>query len=900
MAGGEGRKIKLFHVPLNHRGSTEHLLKEAVKDIQWPDYSNILYIAPTPVKLIDARKRFHALIKSPYIPPRFFTLKQLSKYLFDIEMPGRYLPRISAPLLISGISGHSIGYSSMLSELLMELKQHHPSKKLTEIRHDLTGIFKKAGIPEDALKRLDGAMDIFEKYQDELSYSKYYDEDDILNLGRLHVKGLTDIFPVLVADGFYDMTTSEKNLFAELIKKAGQTLIALPDDITRIAGGLSDFIKSSFTVTEEHLKHNSEVDLSYIKYNSIEDEVEGIARHIKNLHITGKLKAEDSIIVTFPKISSYTGLAERVFKRYGLPFTISTRKPLSQKAPLRDLLFLLESIADDFPRLKFTSVLNSSCFKIIPDMLREQIPAISLKSGIIRGRESWENLSSVIEDKAISSSVKNGLNRIFSILERLIRLKDSASPVIFHAEIDSVLSELHFEAGQDNSDALNNAMEIIDIIPGLSGEKTISLKRYTEFLRHILGSAEYQHEDEGIQIMDFFETRGLEPDYLYFCGLKDGDIPSKPPLDHILPDSVRTEYGLINLNKYLAVQKLNFFRITGSSENIHLSYPAIEGDKLFLPSPYLPWGREIPEKVFGIFSVEELQVREGSGKLSDSIREIHLDNRTMGKLLGKQLSMPLRVTDIDYFRKCPRRFFIEKVLDLQASQTTEYEIEPKMLGTILHRVMEDLLKEPLDDIHAVKVKASTIIDVIIKDYAIEAYWKSLFKETFIEILHEIIEIETELRHEGYTPYELEMNVRGEVLPGISLKGKIDRIDRCDNQYRIIDYKTGTVNISSDIIRKGKDLQLPLYAAMLKSKEMPVEKAGIYSLKDIEIKWIPTKRDKNSIDDYITGSLRFLAETVNEIREGSFNARPAEDFYCSSCNEAPFCPYINSKGELQYE
>ena len=111
----------------------------------------------------------------------------------------------------------------------------------------------------------------------------------------------------------------------------------------------------------------------------------------------------------------------------------------------------------------------------------------------------------------------------------------------------------------------------------------------------------------------------------------------------------------------------------------------------------------------------------------------------------------------------------------------------------------------------------------------------------------------------------------------------------------MDYKTGSVIIGSETIKKGRELQLPLYAAMMKAEGMEIDKAGIYSLKDIGIKWIPTKRDKNTMDDYISSALKFLEETVKEMGEGKFYARPSDEFYCSSCAESPFCPYINLKG-----
>ncbi len=897
MTGTDFRKIRLYSVPLNHRGITGRLLSEAIKHIQWPDYSGMMYIAPTPRKIRDAQKKFHELVKNPYIPPAFFTLKQISKHFFDIKLPGRWLPRLLTPLLISGISGRGIGYSSILSDLMKELKQRHPSKGMPLIHQELTEIFRKLGIPDDALKRLSEAMEIFEKYQAAVSGADFYDDEDILSYSSSVAARLLDRFPVLIADGFCDMTTSEENLFGELARKAESTLISVPRDggLSAVSDGLVDYLSSNFDLAEEYLEENSLTDLSYIKYNGMEEEIESIARHIKNLYITGHMKTEDSVIVTFPASQDYPELAERVFSRYGLPATVSLNRPPSRRSAQRDVLYLLESVAEDFPRSKFTTVLMSSSFKNIPETLRRRIPSLSLKSGIIKGKEAWENFSSSIEDKSLAESMKDGIARIFRTLGGLIDIKAAASIEVFHEETKKVLTELGFDTSQDDADILEHALQVVGIISELPGEKTISLGRYTEFLRYVLSASEYRREEEGIQIMDFSETEGLEPDYLYFCGLKDGVMPSKPRIDHILPDSVRTEYRLINMNKHLAAQKLNFLRITGSSTNTHLSYPAVDGDKLFLPSSYLPWGRDVQESVFGVFCLEELQTRNGTEMLSDSIKEIHLDKATKERLLGRELSMPMRVTDIDYYKKCPRRFFVEKILNIEPPGITEYEVEAKLLGTLIHRIMEKLLDGgPIESTLEARQKASSIINDIIRDYTIDNYWKKLIKEVFLEILPKIVELESQFAKEGFIPYKLELKTEEEVLPGVMLKGKIDRLDRGDDAFRLIDYKTGSVKIGSAIIKKGKDLQLPLYAAMLKSSGMDIEKAGIYSLKEISINWIPTKRDKNTLDEYISSTLEYLKEIIMDIREGSFSALPLEEFFCSNCAESPFCPYINSK------
>jgi RecB family exonuclease len=889
-------KIRLYYVPLTFPGSTEYLLREAVSRFPGPDYSGIIHLSPTPRKLRDAQRKFHRLVGNPYIPPRFFTFKQLAGHIFDRAMPGKRFPQVLAPLLISRISGRKTGYASVLSRLLKELKQYHPEKRLSSIREELAGIFLKLGIPEDVARKLDDALLIFEKYQDALSGSNYFDEDDVFIFCLSAAGGALSNFPVLIADGFYDMTASEKYLLAELIEKADAALISCPDDaeISFITGSYTEFLRSRFSIVETRMEKVRKPEPAYVKYNGVEDEIEGIARHIKNLYISGGVKPGTTILLTFPKIGQYADATERIFTRYGLPFCVSAEKPGSRRPAIRDALSLMESVAEDFPRAKFTTALNSPFFTKIPEVLRTHIPSLSLGSGIIKGRPPWENPGHGILRKELAETIRKKISSVFGILDSLVRIREEASIGEYHAAMQNVLSGMGFEAEEEDMHCFQNALETIRVLAEFPETGNISFKTYTEYVRYILGQGTYGREEPGIQIMDFFESRGLEPDHLYFCGLRDGDMPSKPPIDHILPDSVRSEYGLVDLRRYLGIQKLNFFRIAGSSQNIHLSYPGLDSDKTFLPSPYLPWGGESGEKIFGVFSPEEQMVREGGKPYSDSFRQVRLGGRSRARVLKKKLALPLRVTDIDAYRKCPRRFFIEKVLRLEASEIAEYEVEAKSLGTIIHSVMEELLKQPVEDAGETALKAADIIDEILKDYTFEKYWKALIKEAFLHLLPEILELESGFRAEGCVPFDLEMKIVEEVLPGIKLSGKIDRIDVCGDRFRILDYKTGHSNPGSEIIRKGKDLQLPLYAAMLGLRGMPVEKAGIYSLREVGVKWIPTMRDKNTLEDYISAALKFLRESAGKLLECRFDAEPLEDFFCSSCAEAPFCPYIHSR------
>jgi hypothetical protein len=82
---------------------------------------------------------------------------------------------------------------------------------------------------------------------------------------------------------------------------------------------------------------------------------------------------------------------------------------------------------------------------------------------------------------------------------------------------------------------------------------------------------------------------------------------------------------------------------------------------------------------------------------------------------------------------------------------------------------------------------------------------------------------------------------------------------------------------------------------MKSLGFNVERAGIYSLKDMHLSWIPGKLDRKhgrTMEDYINISLQYLEETVSKMRKGDFSALPLEEQTCRNCSERPYCPYIH--------
>jgi ATP-dependent helicase/nuclease subunit B len=435
-------------------------------------------------------------------------------------------------------------------------------------------------------------------------------------------------------------------------------------------------------------------------------------------------------------------------------------------------------------------------------------------------------------------------------------------------------------------------MNAVGLLRGLIHSGT-DLRGFSDALGHVLESMVDEVDGEGIRVSEIFEVRGLEPRFLYMGGVKDGDIPSKPELDFLLPDSVRKRLGLVDFKRYLRLQGYIFRRLTRSAGGVRLSYPSMDGDKFFLPSLFLTGGEEPEESVFGVFSKEEEMLRQGRRPLSSYMNDIEGIRTSRGQALN--------VTYVDAYRRCPRRFFIEKALGLEPPEIKEYAVEAVTLGSIAHELMESLITGGEESFEGFSERAFQVLDAVLSKRPLERYFKALIRDSLGDILPDIYELESGIRAEGFEFYRAELPVEGEPISGIRLRGKIDRIDRsADGSCAVVDYKTGASDLSGAGVNRGESLQLFLYAALLRAKGMAPERVGIYSLKDLRLKWVPNRRDRKeglSLDDFVAPALKFLEETAGEAKKGNFPAIPQSDATCRRCHERPYCPYIQKAGSV---
>ncbi|GFP31228.1 hypothetical protein HKBW3S34_02147 [Candidatus Hakubella thermalkaliphila] len=108
------------------------------------------------------------------------TIKQLSKKLYSLHGNKTPISGLIIPIIISRLSGKGMGFSSIISSFIDEIKQYRPHKDIEDIRNELKGVFEDLNVPEEGSKRAMETIEVFRKYPETLTAQHLIDENDVM------------------------------------------------------------------------------------------------------------------------------------------------------------------------------------------------------------------------------------------------------------------------------------------------------------------------------------------------------------------------------------------------------------------------------------------------------------------------------------------------------------------------------------------------------------------------------------------------------------------------------------------------------------------------------------------------------------------------------------------------
>jgi hypothetical protein len=428
----------------------------------------------------------------------------------------------------------------------------------------------------------------------------------------------------------------------------------------------------------------------------------------------------------------------------------------------------------------------------------------------------------------------------------------------------------------------------------------------------------------GIQIMGILETRALDFKNLIILSVNEGILPAISSGSSFIPFSLREAFGLPSLNHQESIFAYHFYRLLQRAENVTFIYNSnSEGLRSGEMSRFLIQMKyeEAMKPVFFDFNFE-IKTPVASG---DRIaREKEHSEQLALLFLDRKIERSLSPSAINTWLNCRMKFFYRYVNRLKEPENISKDIDPAMLGNILHGLMKNLyspyvgreltgeiITGIINDRHFLAKVISEELNITYKSgRSVSISGNELIvTDVLMAYLNRILHADK--LHVPFIILNLE-DTFNFLLPFVSngsemnvlIGGNIDRIDIGNRVTRIVDYKTGIVSESvkeiSDLFtddrKKDPDgwLQTLLYCeAYLAASPGSIVRPSIYKIK---------KMNSSSTDDRLkinSGTGNDLSiDNYMDIRE-EFISGLKDLISIIFSNDEPFLKTKDRRGKCLY-
>ena len=556
-------------------------------------------------------------------------------------------------------------------------------------------------------------------------------------------------------------------------------------------------------------------------------------------------------------------------------------------------------------------------------------------------------LMSESDNEAINEIIKANLIWVpsyrFAQSENLVRLfAKPLNPASLSGYFKDILSwiALNEEEKRDNSDKnpvqqniMNefiyrvtlsiNRLEAIVNSPDVSFTTDTYIRILDRMLR--IQSVPFSGEPlSGIQIMGILETRALDFKNLIILSVNEGVLPAVSAGSSFIPFSLRDAFGLPSVNHQESIYAYHFYRLLQRAKNVTFTYNSnSDGLKSGEMSRFL-----IQMKYDKLLKPDFLDLNfEIKTHCSVSERIDRTEEHLLllkSRFLDKSKVRPLSPSAINTWLNCRMKFYYHYVNGLKEPEKVSGDIDPAILGNILHEIMKSiyhdflghvLTGEMLDSIignrqflaRAINEAVNEVFkdgregfisgnELIVRD-VLMTYLLMILKTDKSLVPLTILNLEDTF---SFIMFTLSDGSEIEVLTG----GKVDRIDIVGGETRIVDYKTGTV---ADTINSLEDLftedrkkdfdgwfQTLLYCeAYLATKPGTIVRPSVYKIKRLNRDFITDKLVLKT-----NKKTEIVIDTYNEVREEFINGLQEVIARIFSDNE-PFFMTSDKRGKCSY-
>ena len=284
-------------------------------------------------------------------------------------------------------------------------------------------------------------------------------------------------------------------------------------------------------------------------------------------------------------------------------------------------------------------------------------------------------------------------------------------------------------------------------------------------------------------------SKGLEFEYVFFAGCNASfwEKKRKPYGGYKFPDNLFASMSTSDDASDEELRRLFYVALTRAEQNLFISYCCYKNDgKELEPSMFIAEildNHELQtEKVFIDTTTEtEFQILQLQNDLQPEIEKI--EEAYISSLLERFV---MNVTALNNYLKCPLEFYFKNLIKIPSPKNEATEF-----GSSVHFALEQLFKKMQDNKNVFPAKEELIKDF---NWYMHRHRESFTKEQFERRL----EYGDDVLSNYYDKYihtwnkivALERNIKGVVVNGVPLKGKLDKLEFTGKEVNVVDYKTG--------------------------------------------------------------------------------------------------------------
>jgi len=571
--------------------------------------------------------------------------------------------------------------------------------------------------------------------------------------------------------------------------------------------------------------------------------------------------------------------------------------------------------------------------------------AMDSRSENIQSQESLESKFQLFVD-LLSVPAHTTINRFIAFIENLM----GDDPVLPGAQpedgsIHIVACARASQLTEERDVAALRAFK--DVLRGLAlAEATLQSDSldYADFytdLRAAVESASYSIPGQGGMLAaSVLDGRGLAFQAVALLGLSEGEFPRREREDVLLSESDRETlraHGLPLETRLHGDEGSLFYQaVTRARRKLLLTRPYLGDDgQPWEPSPFweemrrlngsTPVVRVRPED--GLVDLAEaaspvewreaarefdIHMERGVGalmaRLAPTVEGAYEGDISTGSIQAVDLSERFgpehdwSASRLESYGTCPYEFFVAYALGLEPRTPPEEGFDVRMLGSMLHKILEDVYSSASDletCLALLPEKAQAVFERAPQEYGFRPTVLWTVQQRELEWrLRETITALDEISHE-FTPFRMEarfgMGQPSLVLQTeageVRLHGYIDRLDAApDGSLRVIDYKSGGTTISGAHLKDGRRLQLPIYAlAAQKALGLGEVSSGFYwHIQSAKASSLKLEKFEGGVDAAFTIAAVHVGKYVKGIRAGHFEPKPPAEGCPSYCPAVGFC------------